>query len=176
MVMTSVNKMIPPGTDFASAYANASDAGQELILNLALFLANFLSNHLRVVENEENKDVLLNAHMYMVKISQVDEREVFKICLEYWVKLVSELYEELQSLPIGESGMLMNLSLGNGPGESSLLAGMNLRKNIYAAVLSNLRLVVIERMVKPEEVSQHPTPLSCFADELLGSRRRERRG
>ncbi|KAL1748108.1 CRM1 C terminal-domain-containing protein [Schizophyllum fasciatum] len=152
MVMTSVNKMIPPGTDFASAYANASDAGQELILNLALFLANFLSNHLRVVENEDNKDVLLNAHMYMVKISQVDEREVFKICLEYWVKLVSELYEELQSLPIGDSGMLMNLSLGNGPGESSLLAGMNLRKNIYSAVLSNLRLVVIERMVKPEEV------------------------
>ena len=78
MVMTSVNRMIPPSTNIAQAYANAGDAGQELVLNLALFLANFLSTHLRVVETEQNRDVLLNAHLYMVKISQVDEREVFK--------------------------------------------------------------------------------------------------
>ena len=51
MVMTSVNRMIPPSTDIAEAYANASDAGQELVLNLALFLTNFLSNHLRPVES-----------------------------------------------------------------------------------------------------------------------------
>ncbi|KAL0947085.1 hypothetical protein HGRIS_013226 [Hohenbuehelia grisea] len=150
MVMTSVNRMIPPSTNIAQAYSNAGDAGQELVLNLALFLANFLSNHVRAVEGEQNRDVLLNAHLYMVKISQVDEREIFKICLEYWLKLVTELYDEIQSMPIGESGLLMGLNLGgNTP---SMLHGMNLRKNIYSEVLSNLRLVVIERMVKPEEV------------------------
>ncbi|TFK27374.1 hypothetical protein FA15DRAFT_211104 [Coprinopsis marcescibilis] len=151
MVMTSVNRMIPPSTNIAQAYANAGDSGQELVLNLALFLCNFLSNHLRAVETEANRDVLLNAHLYMVKISQVDEREIFKICLEYWLKLVAELYEEIQSLPIGDSGLLMGLSLGNG-GAQNMLNGMALRKNIYSEVLSNLRLVVIERMVKPEEV------------------------
>ncbi|KAF8638831.1 hypothetical protein AX17_001889 [Amanita inopinata Kibby_2008] len=151
MVMTSVNRMIPPSTNIAQAYANASDSGQELVLNLALFLTNFLSNHLRAVENEQNRDVLLNAHLYMVKISQVDEREIFKICLEYWLKLVAELYDEIQNLPIGESGLLMGLSLGPN-GAQSVLGGMSLRKNIYSDVLSNLRLVVIERMVKPEEV------------------------
>lgn len=151
MVMTSVNRMIPPSTNIAQAYSNAGDAGQELVLNLSLFLANFLSNHLRAVETEPNRDVLLNAHLYMVKVSQVDEREIFKICLEYWLKLVAELYEEIQSLPIGESGLLMGLSLGNN-GAQSMLSGMSLRKNIYSDVLSNLRLVVIERMVKPEEV------------------------
>ncbi|KAG6919966.1 Exportin-1 [Tephrocybe rancida] len=151
MVMTSVNRMIPPSTNIAQAYSNAGDAGQELVLNLSMFLANFLSNHLRAVETEANRDVLLNAHLYMVKVSQVDEREIFKICLEYWLKLVAELYEELQSLPIGESGLLMGLSLGGG-GTQSMLSGMSLRKNIYSDVLSNLRLVVIERMVKPEEV------------------------
>lgn len=150
MVMTSVNRMIPPSTNIAQAYANAGDAGQELVLNLALFLSNFLSNHLRAVETEQSRDVLLNAHLYMVKVSQVDEREIFKICLEYWLKLVAELYEEVQSLPIGESGLLMGLSLGGG--SQSVLNGMNLRKNIYSDVLSNLRLVVIEKMVKPEEV------------------------
>ncbi|KAJ7219118.1 CRM1 C terminal-domain-containing protein [Mycena pura] len=153
MVMTSINRMIPPSTDIAEAYSVAGDAGQELVLNLSLFLVNFLSNHLRAVESEANRDVLLNAHLYMVKVSQVDEREIFKICLEYWVKLVSELYEEIQSLPIGDSGMLMGLSLGGPGGPQSMLGGMmSLRKNIYNEVLSNLRLVVIERMVKPEEV------------------------
>ena len=152
MVMTSVNRMIPPSTNIAQAYLNAPDAGQELVLNLALFLSNFLSNHLRPVESDATRDVLLNAHLYMVKISQVDEREIFKICLEYWVKLVSELYEEIQSLPIGDSGLLMGLSLGGG--SQSMLNGMNLRKNTYSDVLSNLRLVVIEKMVKPEEVRQ----------------------
>ncbi|KAG1891334.1 CRM1 C terminal-domain-containing protein, partial [Suillus subluteus] len=150
MVMTSVNRMIPPSTNIAAAYSSASDAGQELVLNLALFLSNFLSTHLRAVETEANRDVLLNAHLYMVKISQVDEREIFKITLEYWSKLVAELYDEIQALPIGESGLLMGLSLGSSGG--NMLNGMSLRKNIYSDVLSNLRLVVIERMVKPEEV------------------------
>jgi len=153
MVMTSVNRMIPPSTNIAQAYQNAGDSGQELVLNLALFLANFLSNHLRAVESEQNRDVLLNAHLYMVKISQVDEREIFKICLEYWLKLVAELYEEIQSLPIGDSGLLINLSLGGSNGAHNMLNGMALRKSIYSDVLSNLRLVVIERMVKPEEVT-----------------------
>ncbi|KAJ3820851.1 CRM1 C terminal-domain-containing protein [Lentinula raphanica] len=150
MVMTSVNRMIPPSTNIAQAYTNAGDAGQELVLNLSLFLSNFLSYHLRAVETEPNRDVLLNAHLYMVKVSQVDEREIFKICLEYWNKLVSGLYDEIQSLPIGESGLLMGLNLGGSNG--NILGGMSLRKNIYSDVLSNLRLVVIERMVKPEEV------------------------
>ena len=150
-VMTAVNRMVPPSTNIAQAYANSNDAGQEFILNLAIFLCNFLQSHLRTVETEQTQDVLLNAHLYMVKISQVDEREIFKICLEYWIKLVAELYDEIQSLPIGDSGLLMGLSLGGSNG--AMLNGVSLRKNIYSDVLSNLRLVVIEKMVKPEEVS-----------------------
>ncbi|EIM90438.1 uncharacterized protein STEHIDRAFT_129260 [Stereum hirsutum FP-91666 SS1] len=152
MVMTAINRMVPPNTNIATAYASSNDAGQEFILNLALFLSNFLQNHVRTVETERSNDVLLNAHLYMVKISQVDEREIFKICLEYWIKLVSELYEEIQNLPIGDSGLLMGLSLGGTSGAQNLMSGMSLRKNIYSDVLSNLRLVVIEKMVKPEEV------------------------
>jgi exportin-1 len=151
MVMTAINRMIPPSTNIAEAYANAGDAGQELVLNMALFLSNFLSKHLSAVEVESQRDVLLNAHLYMVKVSQVDEREIFKICLEYWIKLVSGLYAEIQSLPIGENGILMGLNLGV-PGTQNALSGIPLRKDIYKDILSNLRLVTIEKMVKPEEV------------------------
>lgn len=83
---------------------------------------------------------------------------MFKICLEYWSKLVAELYEEQQSLPLGigaDANLLMGLNLGSGATgmqTAGVLGGVNLRKNAYAEVLSNLRLVMIERMVKPEEV------------------------
>ena len=189
MVMTSVNRMVPPSTsmcrscfsvltnnglsDIAEAYESSGDSGQELVLNLALFLSNFLSYHLRAVETSRSRDVLLNAHLYMVKISQVEEREVFKICIEYWIRLVAELYEEIQNLPIGEEGLLKSLSLG---GTSSMLDGVPLRRDIYVDVLSNLRLVVIERMVKPEEVQliyslSHHYLTSCLAGACRGERR-----
>ncbi|KAG8879206.1 Karyopherin transporter [Tulasnella sp. 331] len=160
-VLISINKIIPPSTNIAEAYATSSDAEQELILNLALFLANFLSNHLKIIETEETKDILINAHLYMVKISQVDDREVFKICLEYWQKLVADLYEEMQALPVAD---LVGLNLGAAAGLGGLggvggfsavtgLDGAKLRKNVYYNdVLSNLRLVMVGKMVKPEEV------------------------
>ncbi|KAF7345640.1 Importin N-terminal domain-containing protein [Mycena venus] len=140
LVMAAVNRMIPPGTDIAQGYADGDDDVQELVLNLALFLTNFLGAHLTALENSDaggSRDALLNAHLYLVKISQVEEREVFKICLEYWAKLVAELYDEVQASPVA-----------GGPGG----LGGPLRKEIYRDILSNLRLVMIARMVKPEEV------------------------
>lgn len=172
MVMTSVNKMVPPGTgeyssnasiyrfltfsppDIAGAYESSSDSDQELILNLALFLTNFLSSHVQVLETEANHAVLLNAHLYLIKISQVEEREIFKICLEYWAKLVADLYDEMQKAPMGEmSNPLLHLSLG-APGVFGAAGqGATGRRALYTDVLSNLRLVMVERMAKPEEVS-----------------------
>jgi hypothetical protein len=73
----------------AAAYASSDDDDQQLISNLALFLTNYLNNHLRLIENPENQELLINAHLYLIKISTVDDREVFKICLEYWAKVSS---------------------------------------------------------------------------------------
>jgi exportin-1 len=50
----------------------------------------------------------------------------------------------------------MNLNIGGMNGNQGLSLGgnaYNLRKNFYSDILSNLRLVMIEKMVKPEEVS-----------------------
>lgn len=73
--------------------------------------------------------MLVNAHFYIIKISHVEDREIFKICLEYWAKFVEGLFEEAAQ---------QNLS----------------RHMIYHPVLSQLRVVMIERMVKPEEVKR----------------------
>ena len=87
VVMTSINRMVPPSTDMAAAYATSDDDDQQLISNLALFLTNYLNSHLRLIETPDNKELLINAHLYLIKISTVDDREIFKICLEYWSKV-----------------------------------------------------------------------------------------
>lgn len=120
-------------------------------MNLALFLSNFLSHHLPLIQVPEHHDVLLNAHLYLVKISQVDNRDIFKICLEYWSRLVTDLYTEMQNTPLSDANNLHGLLLGaSGPGMGMNEAGS--RRKLYVDVLSNLRLVMIEKMVKPEEV------------------------
>lgn len=151
LVMSSINKMVPPTTDIAAVYADSSDDDQELIVNLALFLTNFLSSHVQILETPQHRDVLLNAHLYLIKISTVDEREIFKICLEYWAKLVADLYDEQQKFPGGDANPLLNLTL---PGSGMFGGGAapSGRRAIYPEVLSNLRLVMTERMAKPEEV------------------------
>jgi exportin-1 len=87
---------------------------------------------------------LINAHFYLIKISRVEDREIFKICLEYWAKLVQGLFEEAASGGQGSGNLLDLNNMGGFNGAS--------RKNLYISVLSNLRVVMIECMVKPEEV------------------------
>ena len=48
---------------------------------------------------------LSQALEYLVKISEVDETEIFKICLEYWNSLAAELYREN---PFGQSVAITN--------------------------------------------------------------------
>lgn len=141
------------------------------MLNLALFLTNFLGAHVQILETPAHRDVLLNAHLYLIKISQVDEREIFKICLEYWAKLVADLYDEMQKFPMGEmNNPLLNLSLGGSGVFGGAGAASSGRRAIYTEVLSNLRLVMVERMAKPEEVRRSSSGRASWqrADERVG--------
>ncbi|KAI9592800.1 CRM1 C terminal-domain-containing protein [Syncephalis fuscata] len=149
VVIGVISDIIPPSTNIPNAYEDSDESGQKLIQNLALFLTTILSKHVTAIEAQPNKEVVLTAHFYLVKISEVEEREVFKVCLEYWSKLVMELYNEMQLSSVSNS--VLNLSNSQGS-----LGGMGsdnaLRKQMYAEVLRQLRVVMIERMVKPEEV------------------------
>jgi exportin-1 len=113
-----------------------------------------MSDPLQLIENLPNRDYLMHGHYYLIRISQIDDREIFKICLDYWLKLVQELYEEMQQLPITDLNPLMAVGgmSGSGAPNPSLLMNYPLRKHKYNEVLSNLRVVMIERMVRPEEV------------------------
>ncbi|KAK4102733.1 ARM repeat-containing protein [Parathielavia hyrcaniae] len=152
-VLTTISNIIPLGMDLKTTYPQSNSRDQEFIQNLALFLCNFFGMHLPLIENLPNRDFLTHGHFYLIRISQIDDREIFKICLDYWLKLVQELYEEMQSLPIADmTSMSLGMLGGGGAPNPALLTNYPLRKHKYNEVLSNLRVVMIEKMVRPEEV------------------------
>ena len=153
-VLTTIANIVPLELDLKTTYPNSNSKDQEFIQNMALFLCNFFGQHVDLVEKLPNRDFLTHGHFYLIRISQIDDREIFKICLDYWLKLVQELYEEMQTAPM-EMNPLMNMggSAGGGAVNPAILGGMpHLRMHKYKEVLSNLRVVMIEKMVRPEEV------------------------
>lgn len=129
--MVQLEIMLPLQTDVRSAYACGQDQEQNFIQNLALFLCTFLKEHGNLAEN--SVPLLRNALHYLVLISEVDEVEIFKICLEYWNSVAAELYREV---PYGGG----EIFLGNS------------RRSLYQEVLNRVRYIMISRMAKPEEV------------------------
>nr|CAI5827127.1 unnamed protein product [Callosobruchus analis] len=136
--MTQLELMLPLNTDIRTAYACGHDQEQNFIQNLALFLCTFLKQHDSIAEKQV--DTLGKALRYLVLISEVEEVEIFKICLEYWNSLASELYPEV--LP----------STGARPIVFGPRQGANRYENLYQEVLNKVRYIMISRMAKPEEV------------------------
>ncbi len=153
-VLTTIANIVPLDLDLKNTYPSSNSKDQEFIQNMALFLCNFFGQHVDLVEKLPNRDFLTHGHFYLIRISQIDDREIFKICLDYWLKLVQELYDEMQTAPM-EMNPLLNMggATGGGAVNPSLLDSLpHLRMHKYKEVLSNLRVVMIERMVRPEEV------------------------
>ena len=92
--MERLEAMLPVDTNIKDAYANGVDAEQQFIQDLALFFCTYLKEHGTLVEKGEMNETLLKALHYLILISEVEEVEIFKICLEYWNSLASELYRE----------------------------------------------------------------------------------
>ena len=85
---------------------------------------------------------LSQALHYLVLISEVDEKEIFKICLEYWNHLTSELYHEN---PFSSSQSPLMLSTNNIPP----------RRQLYLPVLSKVSSYVFPPIL-PLHLSFNP--------------------
>ncbi|KAI8422300.1 hypothetical protein MSG28_006177 [Choristoneura fumiferana] len=134
--MEQLEVMLPLTTNIRDAYAAGRDQEQIFIQNLALFLCTYLKEHCQLIEKRGLTNTLMNALRYLVLISEVEEVEIFKICLEFWNFLAADLYK------IAPCSQSSNLGLGKNMG----------RKTLYADVLSSMRYIMISRMAKPEEV------------------------
>ncbi|KAL8148521.1 protein EXPORTIN 1A isoform X2 [Apium graveolens] len=147
--------ILPTSANIPEAYAQGSSEEQAFIQNLALFFTSFYKFHIRVLEtSQENIAALLVGLGYLIDISYVDDTEVFKVCLDYWNSLVLELFEAHHNLDnpaatVNMMGLQMPLLHGMADGLGSQLMQ---RRQLYANPMSRLRLLMICRMAKPEEV------------------------
>ncbi|KAF8079528.1 hypothetical protein N665_1021s0023 [Sinapis alba] len=136
--------ILPPSTNIPEAYSSGSDEEQAFIQNLALFFTSFFKFHIRVLESAPDIVALLLAGLeYLIKISYVDDTEVFKVCLDYWNTLVLELFDAHHN--------------SDNPAASVNLMRLRMpevlqRRQLYSNPMSKLRGLMINRMAKPEEV------------------------
>lgn len=101
---------------------------------------------------QENVAALLMGLGYLINISYVDDTEVFKVCLDYWNSLVLELFEAHHNVdnPAAVANMMgLQMLHGMVDGMGSQLLQ---RRQLYAGTMSKLRLLMVCRMAKPEEV------------------------
>ncbi len=148
--------VMPVPEAIAGLYVQGSRDFQHFVNHLALFFVGYLKEHLPLIERNDAQlqNYWLEAHNYLVHLTLVDEREIFKVCLEYWSFLASSLYHDTNN----SNGALLNASGELGPSRNLLLTappageGNRARRERYAPILSRVRLVVIQRMAKPEEV------------------------
>ncbi|XP_033735453.1 exportin-1-like [Pecten maximus] len=142
--MGQLKQMLPLQTNLREAYQSGTDDEQNFIQNLSLFLCSYLKEHSTLIERkQENHEVLLEALNYLILISEVDEVEIFKICLEYWNSLAADIYRESPFSATSSSPLLLGKSHHN---------ELPARRQLYNPVLSRVRRVMISRMAKPEEV------------------------
>ncbi|GAB2293891.1 Exportin-1 [Dionaea muscipula] len=153
--MVQLQSIIPPSTNIPDAYANGSTDEQAFIQNLALFFTSFFKSHIRVLEStQENIASLLLGLEYLIRISYVDDTEVFKVCLDYWNSLVLELFEAHHNLdnPAAVANMMglqVQFLTGMADGIGTQLGQ---RRQLFSGTMSKLRLLMVCRMAKPEEV------------------------
>ncbi|BES87512.1 CRM1_C [Nesidiocoris tenuis] len=143
--MAQLDTMLPASTNIREAYSAGRDQEQNFIQNLAMFLCTFLKEHGTLVNQKEHNHTLLAALHYLVLISEVEEVEIFKICLEYWSALSELLYKESQGFFSPQSLIYAIKIFRPTVDVSSPVA-------FYAPVLSKVRYIMISRMAKPEEV------------------------
>ncbi|KAF2073970.1 hypothetical protein CYY_004715 [Polysphondylium violaceum] len=131
--MIKIKQFKPDPKKIPEDYEDGDQGEHNFIQAVTIFLTSFFKSHLKLMENSRNIPYLTLAHELLVNISNVDELEIFKVCLEYWNFLSSNLYSDIGTY-------------------TSALMTSPPRLALYKSILSQVRIVLIEHMAKPEEV------------------------
>ncbi|GAN04459.1 nuclear export receptor crm1 [Mucor ambiguus] len=124
-VCTEITSIISKESGIVQLYMESDSYDQEFIQVLATFLTTILSKYRSLIEELDGGGTSVHDMLFvLLKISQVPEREVWKICLEYWGILA---YDVLQDTNHGQT-------------------------TPYHDILKQLCSIMIQNMVKPDDV------------------------
>ncbi|RYG55147.1 hypothetical protein EON66_05980, partial [archaeon] len=170
-VMSQIVRVIPPDVSIREAYTRAEESGDMesmfFVRHLALYLTSYFKVHIRLLEVDEMRDALVSGLNYVLQITDVEDSETFKICLDLWFHLSEDLYKSATAYDPSFAAVLPSFDAGDMGGASTpsfmapaVAAGMGLpaaslgaaRRELYAEVLARVRETLIRHMAKPEEV------------------------
>eukprot|EP00166_Cyanidium_caldarium_P006224 ctg_865.g290 len=153
--MGKLAQVVPIEVDIAAQHDRADEATQAFVMDLALFFNGFFATHARLLEQSTDaaqRQALVAGNLYLVKIARVNDVEVFKTCLEWWRTLAEDLYQSLCSVLDYAVGERTPLAVDVDRPSVLSLDEQQARRQLYANVLYQIALVMIQRMAKPEEV------------------------
>ncbi|KAI8370327.1 Crm1-F1 [Radiomyces spectabilis] len=127
-VMELFRQTIPPEAEIVALYEIAKLEDQDFIQKLTLFFTTFLENHRAIAEQVLGLDIVFQAHLYLLRLSQIQETDIWKICLDYWGKIAYDIQQQLHRQEA-----------------RGILDG-------YKKIFVDLRRIIMERMVTPDEV------------------------
>mmetsp|Transcript_55895 Transcript_55895/g.118874 ORF Transcript_55895/g.118874 Transcript_55895/m.118874 type:complete len:1093 (-) Transcript_55895:163-3441(-) len=149
--LAQLGNIFSPETDLVQPFKNGSEDDCVFIQRVALFMAGFLKSHLKALETPDTQQSLITGLFYLVRVSEVDDVEIFRICLEAWHMIVHDLYQTENECKVRGGGGPMTSSVFNVGGNGSSNSAAS-RKYMYGPVLTGVRQVMIAKMAKPEEV------------------------
>ena len=121
-VVEKIVAIVPAHMNIKDAFAKGSEQDRLFIRHLSLFLTTFFKHHGKLLETDNFRSLLLGGIDYLIKISDIDDAEIFKICLEYWQTLAQDLYaQEMHFSPAmlaqaQAAGVLPQPGAAGGPG------------------------------------------------------------
>ncbi|CAG9460409.1 unnamed protein product [Pedinophyceae sp. YPF-701] len=154
----------PQGETIVSQYESASDEDQCFIQDLATFLSSFFRAHLEALEaRPQHHASLLRGLDVLLHISFVEDQEVFKGCMDYWQHMLHVFAQG------GGAGVAGGLVADAAPLHLAGAADQihDVRKQLYDSLFSGMRMLMIERMAKPEEVLSVEDDSGNFVREVM---------
>ncbi|CAO3632166.1 unnamed protein product [Cunninghamella blakesleeana] len=88
-VLSIASGALPLNLDIISIYDKDNANFQEFIRFTSLFFTTFLSKKPKIAFNQQVE--YTNVHELLLNISKIDDKEIWKICLEYWETYVDRL-------------------------------------------------------------------------------------
>ncbi|KAL7677393.1 hypothetical protein ACOME3_003630 [Neoechinorhynchus agilis] len=157
-----ITEMIPDDVDLAHAYNQSHDSEKDFIMTLTMYLSSLLRHqHFLIIRASANsggmiKSNHLKALSMLVRLSRVDETEVFKVCVEFWIFFGGILADQHVSEIRG--AQVANPPDSTEMGDATNLENARMRRAPdaivipFAEILSQVRYIMIEKMARPEEV------------------------
>ena len=134
-VMSFFTSLYVLESPFQEIYEHDRDGQADFIYGMVHFLVTIFKYNQEVVENSYDESAC--AMRYLIKFTAVKNKEVFRICNDYWNHFCSELCSE---------------ELFEQHGSRNCNDVTTRKISHYQGVLSELRLVLTQHMAKPEEI------------------------